>query len=68
MPGRTAAIAAILFALLTLLPSETPARTAREWQATGWVTDFEQGLERANAAGQLAFVYFDAAWCSWCHQ
>lgn len=39
-----------------------------EWEVTGWVTEYQDGLSRARAAEKPAFVYFDAKWCSWCQQ
>jgi thioredoxin-related protein len=58
----------LLFLLLALFPLSVEARTASEWQAAGWVTDFERGLEQVRTVDRPAFVYFDAAWCGWCQQ
>jgi len=33
-----------------------------------WITEFEQGMQRAQRHQRAAFVYFDADWCSWCQQ
>ncbi|QKT02488.1 thioredoxin family protein [Ectothiorhodospiraceae bacterium 2226] len=49
--------------LVWLLAGTTP--TAHAFQ---WVDGFEPGMEVARERGVPAFVYFDAYWCSWCHQ
>lgn len=58
-----------LFALAILvLAGEAAPRALDEWQRLGWVVGFERGLEQARVRNRPAFVYFDAAWCSWCHR
>jgi len=41
-----------------------PARAAPA--ALSWIEGFEPGLAEAKRRGRPVFVYFDAAWCSWC--
>lgn len=58
-----------LFALAILVfAGEAAPRAVDEWQRLGWVVGFERGLEQARVRNRPAFVYFDAAWCSWCHR
>lgn len=55
--------------LLLLLGQPEAGAFAREaWEREGWLTRFEAGMENAQRTGRPAFVYFDAAWCSWCQQ
>ncbi len=49
-------------------PPEVAAFERAAWEQAGWITEYEAGMARARAGGNPAFVYFDAAWCSWCQQ
>ncbi|MFP5409818.1 MAG: thioredoxin family protein [Gammaproteobacteria bacterium] len=65
LPLRAAWIACVL-ACVAL--SDAAAFSRAEWERAGWLTAFEAGLTDARRSGRPVFVYFDAAWCSWCQQ
>lgn len=55
--------------MLAMLAAVPPcAADESGWSRAGWYTDYEQALTRARSAARPVFVYFDAAWCSWCQQ
>ena len=49
------------------LPASLLGATARAASA-GWIEGYEAGREAAQKQNRLAFIYFDAEWCSWCQR
>ncbi|KPV41879.1 hypothetical protein AN478_00310 [Thiohalorhabdus denitrificans] len=76
MVGRrwlVGALALLLSALLAGPPGAAAGQGAEErgrvdWEAAGWLDDLAAARARARQVGKPVFVYFDAEWCSWCHQ
>lgn len=68
--NRRFSLSAIGFGLILacLGVSDAAAFSRTQWERAGWLTVFEAGLEDARGSGRPVFVYFDAAWCSWCQQ
>lgn len=62
---RTAWIAVVLVCASL---SDAAAFSRSDWERAGWLTTYEAGLADARGSGRPVFVYFDAAWCSWCQQ
>ena len=51
-----------------LLSLAAPSRALADPPGLRWVDNYEQGLVEATRQARPVFVYFDAAWCSWCQQ
>lgn len=52
--------------LVTLLWTAWP--TASAATSVEWTEGYEAGLAEARRQQRPAFIYFDAAWCSWCQR
>lgn len=65
---RSLRTAGLVFVLACAALSDAAAFSRTEWERAGWLTTFERGLADARRSGRPLFVYFDAAWCSWCQQ
>jgi hypothetical protein len=68
MPAKRALQPCLLALLLLVACSPAPESPGTDWRRIDWVEDYERGLAKAAEAGRPVFVYFTAAWCSWCHQ
>ena len=63
----------VAFLLLIVLSGATwsmhePGPATRSWEAAGWYEDLATARSRARKVGRPLFLYFDAAWCSWCQR
>lgn len=67
MRASSATMAALT--LLAALVGAGPARAAGpDWEAAGWHGDWAAARAEARSSGRPLFLYFDAAWCSWCRR
>lgn len=68
---RLASLVRALLIFIALLPALLSSGAGLDRSmATGvaWISGYDMGMRRARALKRPAFIYFDAAWCSWCQQ
>ncbi len=66
LPAAALAVLAVLPPGLGALPEAVSVGEDRE--GVGWYEDLGVAQSRARQTGRPLFLYFDAAWCSWCHR